>query len=144
MAAGVQHNVVPDSASVCFDIRLTPTIDYAQFRRRLETLASDNGADVEFVQFWPDNTMTPTDTSNPFWLAFERALAAMDIPIFKEIFPAATDARYLRRAGIPALGVTPLRNAPILLHDHNEFVKESEFLDGIDFYVNVISAIANI
>ncbi|KAJ1796001.1 adenylate cyclase [Coemansia sp. RSA 2399] len=144
MAAGVQHNVVPDSASVCFDIRLAPTIDYAQFRRRLETLASDHDADIEFVQFWPDNTMTPTDASNPFWVAFERALAAMDIPIFKEIFPAATDARYLRRAGIPALGVTPLRYAPILLHDHNEFVKESEFLDGIDFYVNVISAIANI
>ncbi|KAJ1665498.1 adenylate cyclase [Coemansia sp. RSA 1813] len=144
MASGVQHNVVPDNASACFDIRMAPTIDYAEFRQRLEALATENGAQVEFVQFWPDNTMTPTDASNPFWAAFERALGAIDVPIFKEIFPAATDARYLRRAGIPALGVTPLRNAPILLHDHNEFVKESEFLDGIDFYVSVISAVANV
>ncbi|KAJ2553775.1 adenylate cyclase [Coemansia sp. RSA 1933] len=144
MKAGVQHNVVPENASVCFDIRMAPTIDYAQFRLRLETLAADHGAEVEFVQFWPDNSMTSTDSTNPFWVAFERSLAAMDIPIFKEIFPAATDSRYLRRAGVPALGVTPLRNAPILLHDHNEFVKESEFLAGIDFYVNVITAVANV
>ncbi|KAJ2465525.1 adenylate cyclase, partial [Coemansia sp. RSA 2322] len=61
-----------------------------------------------------------------------------------EIFPAATDSRYLRRAGVPALGVTPLCNAPILLHDHDEFVKESEFLRGIDFYAAVVAALASV
>ncbi|KAJ2612020.1 adenylate cyclase [Coemansia sp. RSA 1804] len=144
LAAGVQHNVVPESASACVDIRMTPELDYAAFRRRLEALAAEHGAVAEFVQFWPDSTMTPTDASNPFWTAFEQALGAMRIPIFKEIFPAATDSRYLRRAGVPALGVTPLRNAPILLHDHNEFVKESEFLAGIDFYAGVVAAVASV
>ncbi|KAJ2623859.1 adenylate cyclase, partial [Coemansia sp. RSA 1358] len=143
LQAGVQHNVVPESASVCFDIRISPTLDYVRFRRDLEALAAAHGATLEMVQFWNDNTMTPTDASNPFWVAFEGAVGAMGIPLFKEIFPAATDARYLRKAGVPALGVTPLRNAPILLHDHNEFVKESEVLDGIKFYVGVISAIAD-
>ncbi|KAJ2463837.1 adenylate cyclase, partial [Coemansia sp. RSA 2337] len=94
--------------------------------------------------FWDDNSTTATDESNPFWPAFEQAVTAQGFDVFKEIFPAATDSRYLRRAGVPALGVTPLCNAPILLHDHNEYVKESEFLAAIDFYAAVVAAVANV
>ncbi|KAJ2334344.1 adenylate cyclase, partial [Coemansia sp. RSA 2673] len=125
LQSGVQQNVVPESAMVGFDIRMTPAVDYAQFKRDLEALAAKHGAEAEFVQFWDDNTITSTDAANPFWAAFELTVAAQGFGVFKEIFPAATDSRYLRRAGVPALGVTPLCNAPILLHDHDEFVKES-------------------
>ncbi|KAJ2825487.1 adenylate cyclase, partial [Coemansia sp. 'formosensis'] len=142
--SGVQHNVVPESATAGFDIRMTPAVDYVEFKRDLEALAEKHGATTEFVQFWDDNSTTSTDKSNPFWPAFEQAVTAQGFEVFKEIFPAATDSRYLRRAGVPALGVTPLCNAPILLHDHNEFVKESEFLAAIDFYAAVIAAVANV
>lgn len=37
-----------------------------------------------------------------------------------EIFPASTDARYFRKAGVPAFGFSPISNTPSLLHDHNE------------------------
>ncbi|KAJ2778124.1 adenylate cyclase [Coemansia javaensis] len=144
LQSGVQHNVVPESASACFDIRMTPTSDYRAFRRWLEALAAEHGAQLELVQFWDDNTVTPTDASNPFWVAFEAAVAAQGIAIEREIFPAATDSRYLRRAGVPALGVTPLRNTPILLHDHNEYVLQSDVLNGIAFYERVLAAVANV
>ncbi|KAJ1727805.1 adenylate cyclase [Coemansia biformis] len=144
LQSGVQHNVVPESASASVDIRMTPSIDYQAFRRWLEDLAAEHGAQAEMVQFWEDNTVTPTDASNPFWPAFEDAIAAQGIAIVREIFPAATDSRYLRRAGIPALGVTPLRNTPILLHDHNEYVLQSDVLAGIDFYTHVLAAVANV
>ncbi|KAJ2719270.1 adenylate cyclase [Coemansia sp. Benny D115] len=144
LSAGVQHNVVPDRASAGFDFRMTPTEDYAGFRAWLERLAAENGASVDFVQFWEDATMTDTTPANPFWAAFESTLGQLQVPFVREIFPAATDSRYLRRAGVPALGVTPLRRAPILLHDHDEYVTENEFLAAIDFYAAVVAALADV
>ncbi|CAG8547182.1 2818_t:CDS:10, partial [Racocetra fulgida] len=67
-----------------------------------------------------------------------------NIPIQPEIFPAATDSRYLRGIGIPALGVSYIRNTPILLHDHDERINENLFLEGIEFYKDLINHLANI
>jgi aminoacylase len=50
----------------------------------------------------------------------------------------------VRRLGVPALGFSPMPNTPVLLHDHNEFISEAVFLAGIDVYVKIISAIANV
>jgi aminoacylase len=50
----------------------------------------------------------------------------------------------LRQNGIPALGISAIRNTPVLLHDHNEFLNENTFIEGIDFYVDLISGIANL
>ncbi|KAJ2801199.1 adenylate cyclase [Coemansia guatemalensis] len=144
LRAGVQHNVVPDSAEVCFDIRMAPHIDYHAFRDWLQRLADQHGAELQLVQYWDDNSVSPTDSADPFWAAFARAVAAQGFTPAPEIFPAATDSRYLRRAGVPALGVTPLCNAPILLHDHDEYVTESQVLRAVAFYADVISAVADV
>ena len=61
----------------------------------------------------------------------------------KEIFPAATDSRFLREKGIPAFGFTPLNNTPILLHDHNEFINDKVFLRGIDILYKIVLDLAN-
>ena len=37
-----------------------------------------------------------------------------------------------------------MNHTPILLHDHNEFLNERVFLDGIDFYKEVIAAAASV
>jgi len=39
-----------------------------------------------------------------------------------EVFPAATDSRYFRDLGLPAIGFSPMANTPLLLHDHNEVI----------------------
>ncbi|RHZ71213.1 hypothetical protein Glove_261g28 [Diversispora epigaea] len=67
-----------------------------------------------------------------------------NISIEPEIFPAATDSRYLRKLGIPALGISYLKNTPILLHDHDERINENLFLEGIEFYTDLIFHLANI
>ena len=61
-----------------------------------------------------------------------------------QIFPAGTDSRYLRELGIPAIGFSPMNNTPILLHDHNEFLNENVFLDGIDIFTDIIENVANV
>lgn len=60
-----------------------------------------------------------------------------------EIFPASTDSRFIRELGIPALGFSPMRNTPILLHDHNEYIDERVFLDGIGVYERLIRDLAS-
>jgi aminoacylase len=46
--------------------------------------------------------------------------------------------------GIPAIGISAIRNTPVLLHDHNESLNEQTLIDGISFYADVISGIANL
>lgn len=59
------------------------------------------------------------------------------------VFPANTDSWYIRQAGIPALGFSPIKNTPVLLHDHNEFLHADTYLRGIEIYKKVIECLAN-
>lgn len=61
-----------------------------------------------------------------------------------EVFPAATDSRFIRKHGIDAFGFSPIKNTPILLHDHNEFLNEKIFLDGIPIFEQVISDLGDL
>lgn len=54
-----------------------------------------------------------------------------------EVFPAATDSRFMRKLGIPALGFSPMSNTEILLHEHNESLHKDTFVKGIAVYVTI-------
>jgi aminoacylase len=60
-----------------------------------------------------------------------------------QVFPAATDSRFLRALGIRALGFSPMRNTEIMLHENDEYLPEATFLEGIEIYVKVIEALAS-
>lgn len=65
--------------------------------------------------------MTATNDSNPWWLVFKQAITSAGGKLSRpEILASTTDARYIRQKGIPVLGFSPMKNTPILLHDHNE------------------------
>ena len=61
-----------------------------------------------------------------------------------QVFPGATDIRYLRDVGIPALGFSPINNTPVLLHDNDEFLNEKTFLKGITIYEALIPRLASV
>ena len=65
--------------------------------------------------------LTGNDNSNPWWELLQNAVnEAGGKTSEPEIFPASTDSRYFRKAGLPAFGFSPVSNTPSLLHDHNE------------------------
>jgi aminoacylase len=74
---------------------------------------------------------------------FKDACGRIGVKYSEEVFPAATDIRYLRERGIPAFGFSPINNTPILLHDHNEFLNERVFLRGIDILYEIVLDLAN-
>ncbi|CAG9785557.1 unnamed protein product [Diatraea saccharalis] len=143
---GVQSNVVPEKLTAVFDIRLAVTVDHTQFENMVKQWFAEAGPNVtyEFEQRNPFVECTKLDATNPYWVAFKGAADAMGLKLDCRIFPGGTDSRYIRRVGLPALGFSPMNKTPVLLHDHDEFLDASIFLKGIDIYVKLLSAIANI
>ncbi|XP_044531179.1 aminoacylase-1A-like isoform X3 [Gracilinanus agilis] len=116
------------------------------FEKRIQGWCQEAGEGVtyQFQQKWTEPRITATDDSNPWWAEFSRVCKEMNLTVKPEIFPAATDSRYLRAAGVPALGFSPMNLTPVLLHDHNEFLNEAVFLRGIDIYVRLLPALASV
>ncbi|XP_053612517.1 aminoacylase-1-like [Plodia interpunctella] len=143
---GVQSNVVPEKLTAVFDIRLAVTVDHTEFENRIKAWCKDAGEGVtfEFEQRNPYVECTKTDASNPFWTAFKGATDEMGLKLSRRIFPGGTDSRYIRSLGLPAIGFSPMNHTPVLLHDHDEFLKADVYLRGIDIYVKLIAAVANV
>ncbi|XP_028339784.1 aminoacylase-1 isoform X2 [Physeter macrocephalus] len=146
LEGGVAYNVVPATMSASFDFRLAPDVDLKAFEEQLQgwCQAAGEGVTFEFAQKWTEPRVTSTDDSDPWWAAFSGVCKDMNLTLEPEIFPAATDSRYLRAVGVPALGFSPMNHTPVLLHDHDERLHEAVFLHGIDIYTRLLPALASV
>ncbi|CAG8547824.1 9357_t:CDS:2 [Ambispora gerdemannii] len=145
LQAGIQHNVIPLEAKAGFDIRVSPNFDLLRFKQIIEEFVyTEPGAELEYVQYHGDNSVTTIDDSNIWWVAFRDLCQKRNISIETEIFPAATDSRYIREIGIPALGVSYIKNTPVLLHDHNERLNEKIYLEGLEFYTDLLGVLGDV
>ncbi|XP_020854841.1 aminoacylase-1 isoform X2 [Phascolarctos cinereus] len=145
LEGGVAFNVVPATMRASFDFRVAPDVDLKAFEERIQGWCQEAGEGVtyQFYQRWVEPRITAVDDSNPWWTEFSRVCREMNLSIKPEIFSAATDSRFLRAAGVPALGFSPMNRTPVLLHDHNEFLNEAVFLRGIDIYARLLPALAS-
>lgn len=89
-------------------------------------------------------TTTSIAADYPWWAAFSGVCERRGMRIVPQIFPAGTDARFMRGLGLPALGFSPMNRTPVLLHDHNEFLNKDVFLNGVDFYKDLIPALSDV
>ncbi|XP_075403567.1 aminoacylase-1 [Tenrec ecaudatus] len=146
LEGGVAYNVVPATMTASFDFRVAPDVDLKAFEEQLQGWCREAGKGVtlEFVQKWTEPRVTPTDDSDPWWAVFSGVCKDMNLTLEPQIFPAATDSRYLRAVGVPALGFSPMNRTPVLLHDHDERLHEDVFLRGIDFYARLLPALASV
>ncbi|OMP11368.1 Peptidase M20 [Corchorus olitorius] len=139
----------PSEAEAGFDVRVPPTADAESMDRRIaeEWAPASRNMTFEYKQKGSMHDdfgrplITATDGSNPWWALLEEAINKANGKTGKpEIFPASTDARYFRQIGLPAIGFSPIANTPNLLHAHNEFLNQAEYLKGIDVYESIIKA----
>ncbi|CAM9895715.1 unnamed protein product [Pylaiella littoralis] len=140
-------NVIPTEARAGFDVRIDPNTPTEDFKARLAEWCKEEGVTWEMADWTTplhDHYLTSVDRDeNPWWGVFLDTMKDAGVEIEPDIFPASTDSRYLRELGIPALGFSPMRNTPILLHDHNEYIDQSVFADGIRVYERLIAALAS-
>lgn len=136
-------NVIPTEAEAGFDVRIPPTVPLDEFEARMKEWTKEEGVHYEFVVKTPQHSVTSVDPAeNEWWRVFSETTQKLGLGIETEIFPAATDSRYLRQVGIPAFGFSPINRTPILLHDHNEFLSAKVFVDGVQIYTSLIAALA--
>ncbi|KAI3516723.1 hypothetical protein L1887_15709 [Cichorium endivia] len=145
-------NMQPSEAEAGFDVRLPPTVDPDLLKKRIadEWAPATRNLSYHIVEKGPLRDykgrplMTATNESNPWWIVFKDAVEACGGELMKpEILSSTTDARYLRQLGIPTLGFSPMKNTPILLHDHNEYLKDTVFLEGIKVYESIIKSLTS-
>lgn len=150
---GFVMNLQPSEAEAGFDIRVPPTADPESLERRIAEEWAPSSRNMSFTFKQKAHTrdksgkpiLTKTDSSNPWWALLENAVQKAGGKLGKpEVFPAATDSRYFRERGLPAIGFSPMANTPVLLHDHNEFLHKDEYLKGIKIYESIIKVYASL
>ena len=152
---GFAINCVPPIAKCSLDIRISPHMPPSEMRALLDTWcrecskAPEDGSQLTWkfsldANNSEEHATTSTDkVSNPWYGVFCDTLQDMKCDISPQVFPAATDSRFLRALGIRALGFSPMRNTEILLHENDEYIPESTFLEGIGIYVGLLHTLGS-
>ncbi|KAG2709044.1 hypothetical protein I3760_05G220800 [Carya illinoinensis] len=150
--SGFVMNMQPSEAEAGFNIRLPPVADPELVRRRIaeEWAPARRNMTYQIIELGPLRDYmgrpltTPTNDSNPWWPIFKQAITAVGGKLAKpEILASTTDARYIRQLGIPVLGFSPMKNTPILLHEHNEFLEDTVYMEGIEVYESIIRSLSS-
>eukprot|EP01117_Protostelium_nocturnum_P005152 TRINITY_DN1872_c0_g1_i1.p1 TRINITY_DN1872_c0_g1~~TRINITY_DN1872_c0_g1_i1.p1 ORF type:complete len:357 (-),score=55.05 TRINITY_DN1872_c0_g1_i1:222-1292(-) len=141
------YNVIPTEAEAAFDIRIPPTVDLKEFKNTVDGWTSEEGVSWELVNrsstFIEKNPCSSITDDAHWWQVLKNEWENQGLKIDAQIFPAATDSRFLRDKNIPAFGFSPMNRTPTLLHDHNEFLNQDVFLKGIDIFVKTIKALSS-
>jgi aminoacylase len=154
------YNCVPPTAQCSMDIRISPNTDPAEIGAMLDqwcrecskTTDVEGGSSHGGVQ-WAyirgqgsalGHSTTSTDVDqNPWYAVFTNAMSSIQCHTEPQVFPAATDSRFLRALGIRALGFSPMRNTEIMLHENDEYIPIRTFLEGIGVYVNLLKELGS-
>ncbi|PVU96071.1 hypothetical protein BB561_001418 [Smittium simulii] len=124
-------------------LEVTPNVNFLEFCQYLKDLAAKNDVKIEFLAKTTENPITEYSESDPFMASLLRTLKKHNKKPRHIIMPAATDARFVRRAGIPAVGINPMLNQKLMAHANNECIDESEYLAAIPFYEDLMIELAN-
>lgn len=146
------YNCVPPQAKCSLDIRISPHMEPSDMKDMLDqwcqecslTPGAVTWSYLEDQNSAMKHATTNTDRQvNPWYGLFCDTLGSLGIDLVPQVFPAATDSRFLRALGIRALGFSPMRNTEILLHEHDEYILESNYLEGIAVYFELIQVLAS-
>ena len=177
------YNCVPPVARCTFDIRISPHVEPREIGEMIDDWCRECSASLDdgYTVGWKsvglgpmdyEHALTKVDGTNPWFRVFEDAMSGMGHKIVPQVFPAATDSRFLRQLGIRAFGFSPMRNSEvsisdslggqcrtmrfissnlivslsskIMLHENDEYLDESVFIEGIEVYVNLIAALGSV
>lgn len=141
-------NVIPTTAEAGFDVRISPSMHPSEFKSLIDDWCKEEGVEwkcAPWTTCTDEHYLTSIDRDvNPWWGVFLDTMAKRGVDVEPEIFPAGTDSRLIRELGVAALGFSPMRNSPILLHEHNEFIHEYVFMEGIEVYEQLLTALASV
>lgn len=149
LRGGFAINVIPSEAEIAIDIRVPLDVDDIESIIRDSWIQGEEGVEVDFVdrnEHPAESLLSKPLENNKYVAALMngiRAVHGAEFRIDLDVFPAGTDGRYMRLAGVPCLGFSPIRNTPILLHDNDEYIDAKNFMEGIYVYKEIILELGN-
>lgn len=137
------YNVIPTTAEAGIDIRLSPSCNLDEFKAKLDAIFAKHNISYEFQCGTElDHMINPiTDINHWCVKTLQETLKECGITNELKIFQATTDAMYFRKRDIPTIGISPIRNTKMLLHDHDEYIPIECISEGIDIYYKFLSKV---
>ena len=146
ISGGTKHNQVPDRCTVTLDIRLLPSQDPHDVKRRVEamieelrtTVDSRIDAVVEFSEHWLSGPRHPYEIAAdaPIVRSLDHAVRAVtaSAPVYQGV-PFWCDLVALEQFGVKGVNFGP-GDPPYNFPD--EYVYESQYLQAVDVYEQLI------
>jgi acetylornithine deacetylase/succinyl-diaminopimelate desuccinylase-like protein len=145
LKGGHATNALPQLAEANVNCRIYPGETAAEVRRALETVVNDSTVSVSIATQRPATPPSPLvhEVMDPL-RRITRELFG-DIPVIPTMSTGATDSRFFRALGIPALGVSGLFSDPTVdarAHGRDERMRVQSFYEGQEFLYRLTRALA--
>lgn len=144
LEGGHAANALPQRARATVNCRILPDHDPAQVQATLQALAAPfqvTVAPAAAAKPSPPSPLTPELLGR-----IERVTRGMwpGVPVVPVMSTGATDALYLRNAGIPVYGVSGIFHDvdDVRAHGQDERILASAFLEGQEFLYRLVRAVA--
>ncbi len=142
LEGGHATNALPQRARANINCRILPDEPAADILRQLEAAIGDTGVKVTSL------TRTRESPPSPLTPDLLRAIEVTTrevwpgVPVVPTMSTGATDAIYLRQAGIPVYGLSGLFYGAPNAHGMNEKIEVRSFYEGLDFMYRLVRRIA--
>ncbi|KAK5638397.1 hypothetical protein RI129_012692 [Pyrocoelia pectoralis] len=145
LGGGVQPNVVPEELTLTYDVRISPGTNVKDLERKINRWCKEAGDGI-WLEYYEKEAQRPITVleNSPYWSALAKVAEKRKINLEKKVCLGATDVRFLREMHIPAIGISPMRFTKPLAHDHDECVNVRAFLEGLQFYYDLLPELANV
>eukprot|EP00190_Bangiopsis_sp_CCMP1999_P003519 CAMPEP_0198734230 /NCGR_PEP_ID=MMETSP1475-20131203/51211_1 /TAXON_ID= ORGANISM="Unidentified sp., Strain CCMP1999" /NCGR_SAMPLE_ID=MMETSP1475 /ASSEMBLY_ACC=CAM_ASM_001111 /LENGTH=440 /DNA_ID=CAMNT_0044497661 /DNA_START=68 /DNA_END=1390 /DNA_ORIENTATION=+ len=146
---GFVMNILPPVAEAGIDVRVSPFVNEAELMEKINSWVACHGdgcldVTLEVVFRSDGGAVTSLDENqNPFYGSFLRAVKNLGLSTEEHVFPGGTDARYIRRKNIPAVGFSPMNGTENQLHCADESLDVDIFVRGVDYYRTIIREVAD-
>ncbi len=142
LQGGHADNALPQLAQATVNCRILPTHDPADVRARLQELA---GSEITVTPVDEPQPSPPSPLTDEVLGDIERITAAMwpGVPVLPVMSTGATDALYLRNAGIPVYGVSGIFHDvdDVRAHGQDERIRIEHFQEGQEFLYRLVRAL---
>jgi acetylornithine deacetylase/succinyl-diaminopimelate desuccinylase-like protein len=141
LTGGHAENALPQRATATVNCRILPDESTDQTRARLIAAVNDTGVTVTVKRGAADSPPSPLEAS--LLRTMEQTTQELwpGIPVIPTMSTGATDAVYLRNAGIPVYGVSGLFYDGPNAHGMNEHISAAAFYDGLEFMYRVVKRV---
>ena len=141
---GHAENALPQTATATVNCRMLPEDNPENVLANLKKVIADTAISVKCTYSSFVAPLSPL--RDEVRIPVEQIVASMwpGVKVSPVMSTGATDSKYLRRAGIPAYGISGMFTDmdDVRAHGKDERIGVSEFYDGVEFMYNFIKAVS--